>query len=223
MFRSRRRDVVFTQAEHARLAGTIALCWGNESFARPRLPFDSFVQGVALHDRGYGELDSDEIGAVEPARWAAIQLDGFMQRSGDAIVDLIAALHTHRLVQGGDDPAELAVLEQMEPRLAGLHREAGVAEADAAAADAITNLCDSIAFDFCFERPDSGAVAVSPADGGAPVEIHYAVDGLGGVTLAPWPLRPAVVEGLMTGYNPEGYPAVLRRVIVPFALHPGSS
>jgi hypothetical protein len=213
--------VLFTQAEHARLAGTIALCWGNEGFAAPRLPFDSFVRGVALHDRGYGELDRDEIGAVETARWAEIQLGGFMQRSGDPVVDLIAALHTHRLVQGGDDPVELAVLEQMEARLPALHREAGVDKADAADADAITNLCDSIAFDFCFERPDSGAVAVRPAQGAALLDVHYAVDGLGGVTLRPWPLRPPVVEGLMTGYHAEGYPSVLRPVIVPFALRPG--
>ena len=67
MFRSSRRDVVFPQAEHARLAGAIALAWGNERFARPALPFDAFVRGVTLHDRGYGQLDADGMG-----RWRAI-------------------------------------------------------------------------------------------------------------------------------------------------------
>src|SRR3954468_14813235 len=78
MFRSARRDVVFPQAEHARLAGALALAWGNERFTRPALPSDSFVRGVTLHDRGYGLLDEDEIGRMEPSRWAQIQLQGFM-------------------------------------------------------------------------------------------------------------------------------------------------
>src|SRR5207249_1188152 len=77
MFRSQRRDVVFPQAEHAELAGDLALAWGNDEFDRPALPFDSFVRGVALHDRGYGELDTDEIGVVARGRWLKIQLAGF--------------------------------------------------------------------------------------------------------------------------------------------------
>ena len=61
MFRSSRRDVVFPQMEHGAFAAGIALQWRE----RPNLPFDSLTCGIALHDRGYGELDEDEIGAVE--------------------------------------------------------------------------------------------------------------------------------------------------------------
>jgi hypothetical protein len=67
---------VFPQADHARLAAAVALAWRD----RPPLPFDSFVRGVADHDRGYGEHDSDEIGAVESERWVAIQRAGFEPR-----------------------------------------------------------------------------------------------------------------------------------------------
>ena len=95
--------MVFPQAEHARLAGTIALAWGNDRFARPALPFDAFVRGVTLHDRGYGELDADGIGEVPPDRWAAIQQASFAPRGEEPVVDLLVALHVHRLVSNVDD------------------------------------------------------------------------------------------------------------------------
>ncbi len=67
MIRSRRRAVVFPQADHARLADTLALAWRD----RPALPFDSFVRGVADHDRGYGEYDNDELGVTRSTGAAA--------------------------------------------------------------------------------------------------------------------------------------------------------
>jgi hypothetical protein len=73
MFRSTRRPLVFTQADHARFAAAIALNWRE----RPPLPFESFVRGVADHDRGYGEHDDAEIGVVDNARWVEIQRAGF--------------------------------------------------------------------------------------------------------------------------------------------------
>ncbi len=79
MFRSKRHPVVVPQAEHARMAGAIAAVRANP----PPLPFESFVRGVALHDRGYGELDDDEIGATSPERWADVERRGFTERSGD--------------------------------------------------------------------------------------------------------------------------------------------
>ena len=202
MFRSSRRDVVFPQAEHARLAGAIALAWGNERFPRPELPFDAFVRGVTLHDRGYGQLDADGIGEVAPDRWLAIQRGGFAPRGEEPVVDLVVALHVQRLVGDRDDG--------MIAALPGLHRAAGVGESDAAAADRITNLCDRIAFDFCVEEPASGRVA----------GIDYTVDGYGGITLDPWPLGPPSLLGLVIGYRAEGYPGELEPVVVPFEAQP---
>ncbi len=194
--------MVFPQAEHARLAGAIALAWGNERFARPALPFDAFVRGVTLHDRGYGQLDADGIGEVAPERWLAIQRAGFAPRGEEPVVDLVVALHVQRLVGGRDDGMTAALPE--------LHRAAGVGESDAAEADRITDLCDRVAFDFCVEEPASGRVA----------GIEYTVDGYGGITLDPWPLRPSSVGGIILGFRDEGYPDVLEPVVVPFDVRP---
>src|SRR6185312_3869831 len=88
MFRSKRRPLIFTQADHARFAATIALHWRE----RPPLPFDSFVRGVADHDRGYGEHDDAEIGVVDNARWVEIQRAGFQPRDEDPVVDAYMTL-----------------------------------------------------------------------------------------------------------------------------------
>ena len=217
MFRSTRRPVVFPQSEHARLAGTIALAWGNDLFARPALPFDAFVRGVTLHDRGYDPFDADGIGEVPSDRWAAIQRASFAPRGEEPVVDLIVALHVHRLVSSVDE----TVLGPMTAQLPELHRAAGVDESAAAEADRITDLCDRIAFDFCVEEATSGRVAVAPARGTDPVAVVYTVDGYGEITLAPWPFGLPRLSGIMLGFRAERYPDQLEPVVVPFEARPG--
>lgn len=211
--------MVFPQAEHARLAGTIALAWGNDQFARPALPFDAFVRGVTLHDRGYGELDADGIGEVPPDRWAAIQQASFAPRGEEPVVDLLVALHVHRLVSNVDE----TFLASMTAALPGLHHAAGVREGDAAEADQIMDLCDRIAFDFCVEESAGGVVAVTPAGGTDPVPVRYTVDGHGGIALEPWPLAVPRVAGIVLGFGAEGYPEALEPVVVPFDARPAGA
>jgi Protein of unknown function (DUF3891) len=206
MFRSGRRAVVFSQADHARLAGVLALAWRD----RPALPFDSFVRGVADHDRGYGEHDSDEIGAVESERWVGIQRLGFQPRGEDAVVDLIAALHVRRLLSSQDDEHERAAFAEVDALLPSLRNKAGISADEAEAADRITNVCDRIAFLFCFENPGHG-------------EVHghsYSLDGRGGITIAPWPLAVPRLVGLVTAYEADGYPERLVPVVTPFEARP---
>jgi hypothetical protein len=206
MFRSRRRAIVFPQADHARLAGAIALAWRE----RPALPFDSFVRGVADHDRGYGEHDADEIGAVESERWVGIQRRGFTMRSGDPVVDLVAAMHVRRLLSSRRDEHERAAYAEVDALLLSLVDAAGVTVAEAVQADAITNVCDHLAFEFCFEEPREGEVR----------GIDYELDGHGLITLEPWPLDVPRVVGLVTAYEADGYPERLVPVVAPFKLQP---
>ncbi len=58
MFKSKQRPLAIPQSEHQKLAGTLALIWGNDDFERPVVPFKSFLAGVGLHDRAYGPLDT---------------------------------------------------------------------------------------------------------------------------------------------------------------------
>jgi hypothetical protein len=221
VFRSVRRQVVYPQAEHARLAAVLALHWGNPQFARPPLPFGSFVAGVALHDRGYGQLDADAIGEVDADRWITIQEAGFAPVDEDAVVDLVVAMHVHRLVSSTGDAARHAVAARMAEALPDLRASAGVDAPAATDADRITNLCDLVSFDFCEEDATSGSVAIAPATGAEPVPVHYAVDGHGGVTLAPWPLDVPTLGDVVIGFQSDGYPHTLAPVVTEFNLCPG--
>jgi len=145
LFRSKRREVVYPQAEHARMAGAIAAAFRPEDVP---LPFESWVRGVTLHDRGYGELDDDPIGGTTQERWCEIETRGFRARSGDDIADLVVALHIRRLL--GDDlehPARAALAREIDEAL-------GEVSAEARAADRLTEICDTAAFTFCFDEPE---------------------------------------------------------------------
>lgn len=50
--------LLFTQPDHAQLAGELASHWGNEAFARPK-PYDDVLLAVAEHDNGWQELDAE--------------------------------------------------------------------------------------------------------------------------------------------------------------------
>jgi hypothetical protein len=93
------------------------------------------------------------------------------------------------------------------PRLYGA---AGVGEDEASAADRITNVCDRIAFEFCFERPAEGEVR----------GIAYTLDGRGTIRLDPWPLALPRLVGIVPAFAAVGYPERLEPVVVPFDLTP---
>jgi hypothetical protein len=199
MFRSTRRAIVFSQLDHSRFAGALALAWRD----RPPLPFDSFVAGVALHDRGYGEHDDDDLETVADDRWLEIQRAGYAPRGDDPVADLVVALHVRRLIGEPRDPP----LEELRPRL---YDAAGVDEDAAAAADRITNVCDRIAFEFCFERAAEGDVR----------GFAYALDGYGAIRLDPWPFAVPRLVGIVPAFAADGYPQRLEPVVVPFDLKP---
>jgi hypothetical protein len=220
VFRSKRRGVLFPQAEHARFSGAIAALWGNDRFARPALDFDSFVQGVALHDRGYGELDTDAIGEVESERWIEIQRRGFEPRHENSVVDLVVAMHVHRLLSKPWNPTVAVALPVPEAALQALRAAAGIGEDEARAADAITDLCDRIAFDVCVEERSEWSFLMPPSVGAAPVEITFTFDGAGTVTVDPWPLGVPWARPLLTGLLAEDYPDRLEPVVEPIHLRP---
>lgn len=220
MIRSARRPVVYPQAAHARLAGQIAAAWGNDMFERPPLPFASFVRGVALHDRGYGELDADGLGEALPERWVEIQRRGFEPRGEDPVVDLVVALHVHRLVSMQRNAVEEAALPELRAALPGLHAAAGVPEPAAQTANAITHLCDRVALALCFEEPAAWTHEIAPRAGSEAVELSVTLDGEGAALLDPWPLCLEKLPTLIGGFRADGYPERLDPVIALVELRP---
>ncbi|HEX5688545.1 MAG TPA: hypothetical protein VFX76_01000, partial [Roseiflexaceae bacterium] len=84
--------------------------------------------------------------------------------------------------------------------------------------DRITNLCDRIAFDFCFEAPAEGDVSIFPRnDRDEQVKVRYRMDD-GVIQVDPWPFGVESHTGYLVGYQLEGYPARLEPVLVPYHL-----
>jgi hypothetical protein len=220
VFRSARREIVFPQAEHARLAATIAVAWGNDRLAPAPLPHESFVAGVALHDRGYAPLDADGIGEVSSERWLEIQRESFRPRNDDPVVDLVVAMHVRRLLRYA---GRLGAADELTDAVRELRERAGVSEPDAEAADLITNMCDRIAFDFCFEEPADGALDLPAHPPDEQIRVTYRIAGEGGVTVDPWPLGVPRLAGVLFAFDAAGYPDELVPRVVPYALTPAGA
>src|SRR5512139_3404373 len=113
MFVSKLRPVIVPQSEHLKLVGELAFLWGNQHFDFPPLPRLSFVEGVAMHDRGYGFLDTHSIGSGNEEDWLKIVQKGFYMPASDPIADIVARMHMLRLVTGQDTPARSQLAEEM--------------------------------------------------------------------------------------------------------------
>lgn len=222
MFKSKLRPVATPQWEHQKLAGTLALLWGNADFDQPPVPRTSFVAGVGLHDRAYGPIDNLPIGELPEAEWLALTRAGFDAAWDDPVADLIAKAHLRRLTGYGGAPERQALAAAMAQEIERLAAQHGLDLATLDRLDRITNLCDQIAFDFCFEAPAAGAVAVFPHSGGAQVSLGYRIaDGV--IAVDPWPFGVDEHAGYLVGYQLEGYPDRLEPALLPYRLVRGGA
>ncbi len=221
MFISKVRPIAVPQAEHQRLAGALALAWGNADFERPAVPLESFVLGIGLHDRAYGKLDQSPIGVISEEAWQALTWRGFEQEWADPIADLITKRHLQRLASYSQSPERQAMAARMEEAIQTKIQEHGLDPELLRRIDRITNLCDSVAFDFSFEATTKGSIKIfahnhSPEE----VAVSYRVEG-GTIWLDPWPLSVERLNGYILGYQLEGYPQRLEPVLLNYQVIPG--
>lgn len=220
MFRSKRRQVVIPQLEHSRLAGSLALHWGNDTFERPPIDRDSWLAGVTFHDRGYGALDAFAIGEMAEEQWLDLMRASFSRTQHDPAADLIVKLHVRRLLGNEGAPPRQALAAAFDEEIRTWAHTHGLALAAFQRIDRITNFVDRIAFDFSFEAPASGKVAVHPGnDSDQMVELHYSIDGAA-IRVHPWPFAVTGYAGFILGYQADGYPQRLEPLIVPYQVAP---
>ena len=99
----------------------------------------------------------------------------------------------------------------MQETLLALRTAAGVGEAEARAADSITDLCDRVAFDVCFEEPSAWTRPVLPRVSAPTVEVAFAFDGTCCATLDPWPLGVPWLRAVLVGFAWTDTPTAPRR------------
>lgn len=223
MFKSKVRPIVIPQYEHLKLAGALALLWGNADFERPPVPFDSFVTGIGLHDRAYGTLDNLPILETPEDEWLALTRRGFDTAWADPVADVITKLHLQRLVSYSSAPARQALAREMGQAIDAHMQQFDLDPVLFARIDRVTQLCDDISFAFCFEAPATGSVRVYPRwDADREVEVNFQVEE-GVIQVTPWPFNVSNYSGYLLGYGRAGYPHVLEPVIVHYAVRPSST
>jgi hypothetical protein len=218
MFKSKRRPVITPQSEHLKLVGTLAMLWGNADFDFPPIERSSAVAGMGFHDRGYGFLDNSPIGGMTDDEWEVIARRGFFTQYTDVTADLITKYHFRRLASTSATAQRQALATEfsaeIERQLSQNHLSNELFER----IDRITNLCDLISFNFCFELSASGEVSIFARNNEnleVPVKFHVED---GKISVSPWPFSVDNYKGYIFGFKQEGYPAQLDPVILPFYL-----
>lgn len=219
MFKSKIRPVIVPQYEHERLAGALAAAWGNADFDRPAFDFDAFIQGVALHDWHYGVIDQLSIGDSDEAAWLQIVRKGVAHRFENPITDIVAKLHIRRLLSHNDSQEASELIQQIDERIASEVPQTGYSRAQFEWADAITRCCDSLAFDFSFEKPLTDRVKVFARVGSTEETIlTYEVLPGGEVHVDPWPFAVDSLFGILVSYQQAGYPERLVPEVIAYRV-----
>lgn len=218
MFKSKRRPIVTPQSEHLKLVGTLALLWGNADFDSPPIDRLSLVTGIGFHDRGYGYLDNSPIGEMTDEEWEPIAQRTFHTQYSDLTADMIAKYHFRRLASHGETDVRKAMTAEFSREIEKQLTAHKLSKELFDRIDRITDLCDTISFDFCFEQAASKEFPVFPRnDSKDEVSIRYHVED-GNIHATPWPFSVDSYKGYIIAYKMEGYPEKLDPVILPFHL-----
>ncbi|MBI3167316.1 MAG: hypothetical protein HYZ22_02475 [Chloroflexi bacterium] len=218
MFKSKRRQIVIPQSEHLKLVGTLAMLWGNEQFDTPPIERNSMVMGMGLHDRGYGYLDNSPIGGMGDEEWEVIARRGFNMECSDMVADTIVKYHFRRLASGRDSEIRKALHADFTKGIDEQLQKHKLSRALFDRMDRITDLLDTLSFEFCFDIPASGKVTVFPRNGkDEEVAVEYHVED-GEINVSPWTFSLDEHPGYLIAYHLDGYPERLDPVILPYRL-----
>lgn len=218
MFRSKSRQIVTPQSEHLKLVGTFAMFWGNEQFDTPPIERNSMIAGIGLHDRGYGYLDNSPIGGMRDEEWEIIARRGFNMYCSDVVADTIVKYHFRRLASGGESPIRKTLHADFTKGIDEQLERHNLSRSLFDRIDRITDLCDTLSFQFCFDVPISGSVNIFPRNGDdTQIPIEYHVEN-GEINVHPWPFSIDEHRGYLVAYHADGYPEKLDPVILPYHL-----
>ena len=220
MFKSKKRKIIITQADHAKLSGVLAQNWGNENFDKPVIDFDAFVRGVTLHDIAYGDYDNYPIGAVSKEQWAKLTLAASKYRFENPVTDIVTKLHLKRLLND-DDMFKEEILCNIDKRIEESLRATKFSIKDFIWADCITDFCDWVSFNFCIEKEFEDTIEVyTHRNSSSKVAIKFHTSAEGVIIVEPWPFFAETIQGSIIAYNEMGYPKELKTILKNYLIIP---
>ncbi len=218
MFRSKRRQIITPQSEHLKLVGTLAMLWGNDEFDTPPIERNSMIAGMGLHDRGYGYLDNSPIGGMRDEEWEVIARRGFSMPCSDVVADTIVKYHFRRLASDGASEIRKALYAEFSRAIDEHLKQHNLSKTLFDRIDRITDLCDRLSFEFCFEAPAFGSISIFPRNNeDKEVTVQYHVED-GEINITPWPFSVDEHRGYLVAYQKDGYPEKLDPAILSYRL-----
>jgi hypothetical protein len=218
MFRSKRRQIITPQSEHLKLVGTLAMLWGNDQFDTPPIERNSMIAGMGLHDRGYGYLDNSPIGGMRDEEWEVIARRGFNMPCSDIVADTIIKYHFRRLASDGASEIHKALYAEFSRAIDEHLKQHNLSKTLFDRMDRITDLCDRLSFEFCFDAPASGNISIFPRNNeDTEVTLHYHVED-GEINITPWPFSVDEHRGYLVAYQRDGYPERLDPAILSYQV-----
>lgn len=223
MFKPKNQNLIIPQREHARLAGNIAVYWGNKDFDSPKIPLHSVTRGITLHQNGYDLLDTYPVKEMDENTLVGVFRNDFSVQISDREAELINMFHQFRLVSKRliTKPSEKFEKLQKEFEIAIENKltRSKHSKDDFLWADRITNLCDRISFNFCFGEKIIEAVPVYSKIGlEKKVEIIQSLRDEKTIELDHWPFSSGEIKNVIIAYKNEDYPEVLTPVLLEFRL-----
>ena len=228
MFKAKKRNLIIPQREHARLAGNISIYWGNKIFDLPNIPLHSVVKGITFHQNGFSLLDTYPVKEMDDDTLLNVLKNDFNVQMSDGEAGLINMFHQFRLVSKRliTKPSEKFGELQKEFKIAieNKLRSSKYSKNDFLWADRITNLCDRISFNFSFGEEIAETIPVYPKVGSEKeIEIKQLLKDENTIELDNWPFSSKEIKNVVIAYESEGYPKLLKPVLLEFILLPISN
>lgn len=225
MFKPKNRNLIISQREHARLAGNIAVYWGNRSFDLPKIPLQSVVKGITFHQNGYNLLDTYPVKEMDDYTLLNVFKNDFNVQMSDKEAELINMFHQFRLVSKRliTKPSDKFKKLQKDFKIAIENKLTSTKynKGDFLWADRITNLCDRISFNFSFGEEITEIIPVYPQVGSEEkVEIKQSLSEENTIELDNWPFSSKEIKNVVIAYESAGYPKLLKAVLLEFRLLP---
>jgi hypothetical protein len=194
------------------------MLWGNDHFDAPPIERNSMIMGMGLHDRGYGYLDNAPIGGMRDEEWEVIARRGFHMECSDIVADTIVKYHFRRLASHGTSEIRKTLHSDFTKGIDEQLEKHNLSRSLFGRMDHITNLLDTLSFEFCFDIPASGSLSIFPRNGDEKeVTVEYHVED-GEINVNPWPFSVDEHRGYLIAYHAEGYPERLDPFILPYHL-----
>ena len=166
MFKPKNKNLIIPQREHARLAGNIAVYWGNKDFDLPKIPLRQIVKGITFHQNGYGLFDIHPVKEMDEDTLVDVFRNDFSVDMEDIESELINMFHQFRLISKRLSMKPSKKFERLQKEFETTIKKkltlSKYGEKDFLWADRITNLCDRISFNFCFGEKIREVVPIYP-------------------------------------------------------------